>query len=221
VLFVRRPERRRSDSVYVFWGASAEVGSWLSSTRLGDHTALLELDFEQPGEAVGHPLLLVCMHGKHDACCARQGRPLYEAVRDLVDDDWVWQCSHVGGDRFAGNLVCLPDGVYYGRVGPGDAWAVLEEHLAGRVHLDFYRGRSCHPFALQAAERAVREATGLTGLDDVRLASTSPVLFRAGAAEYELEVVAQQGELAQLTCSAPALRHPRHYVARILRGPDA
>ena len=37
---------------------------------------------------------------------------------------------------------------------------VLEAALAGRVHLPHYRGRSCHSFAAQAAERAVREETG-------------------------------------------------------------
>jgi hypothetical protein len=221
VLLVRRPERRRAEGTTVFWGVSAEAGSWLSATTLDDQAALLELDFEHPGDAVGHPVFLVCTHGKHDACCARHGRPLYEAVSELVDEGWAWQCSHVGGDRFAGNLVCLPEGVYYGRVGPGDAWVVLDEHLSGRVHLPTYRGRSCHSFPVQAAERAVREAAGLTGLDEVRLLSRSPLRFRAGADEYELEVTAWRGRLAQLTCNAEALSRPRRYAARILRGPIA
>ena len=108
---------------------------------------------------LAHPLLLVCTHGKHDACCAKYGLPVYEAMRDLVDEGWLWQCSHVGGDRFAGNVVCLPEGVYYGRVGAGDALALVEEHLAGRVQLDLYRGRSCYSFRVQAAERAVRASS--------------------------------------------------------------
>src|SRR3990170_4947419 len=49
-------------------------------------------------------------------------------------------------DRAAGNVVVLPDGLYYGRVEPADVWALADEQLAGRVLLDRYRGRSCYTF---------------------------------------------------------------------------
>jgi hypothetical protein len=217
VLFIRRRERRASDGIHVFWGSSAARGSWLSSGVVGVYPDLLGLDFVEPSDEATHPLLLVCTHGKHDACCARQGLPAYEALRELVDEGWVWQCSHIGGDRFAGNVVCLPEGVYYGRVGAGDALALLEEHLAGRVHLDLYRGRSCYSFRVQAAERAVRVASGAFGLADLDLRSRSPIVFRVGDREYEVEVDVELGELAQLTCNADGLSRPRRYVARILR----
>ena len=42
----------------------------------------------------------------------------------------TWEVSHVGGDRFAANLLVLPDGLYYGRVTPDDAPAVAAPHLA-------------------------------------------------------------------------------------------
>src|SRR5205823_14758202 len=54
---------------------------------------LLDLDLTSPGEPVAHPLLLVCAHGKHDRCCARLGRPLYEALAEQAEEGWVWQCS--------------------------------------------------------------------------------------------------------------------------------
>ena len=217
VLFVRRPERRREPGLHVFWGSSSEQGSWLSGALLEGHTQLLELDLETPGDPVGHPLLLVCTHGKHDRCCARYGRPLYEAVAEQAEEGWAWQCSHVGGDRFAGNLVVLPEGLYFGRVDPGDAWVVLDEYLSGRIHLPAYRGRSCHPFAVQAAERAVRERTGATGLDDVELVSLEPIRFRAGSRVLEVDVERSLGELTYLTCSADQLRHPRRFAAGSLR----
>ena len=82
--------------------------------------------------------------------------------------------SHVGGDRFAGNLVCLPDGLYFGRVGPDDVARPRRRYLDGRIRLDLYRGRSCYSFPVQAAEAHVREATGLTGLNDLRLVGVAP-----------------------------------------------
>jgi hypothetical protein len=217
VLFIRRRERRASDGIHVYWGSSAAGVPWLSSTVVGAYPDLIGLDFADPGDAVDHPLLLVCTHGKHDACCARYGLPAYEAMRELVDEGWVWQCSHVGGDRFAGNVVCLPEGVYYGRVDAGDALALLDEHFAGRVHLDLYRGRSCYSFRVQAAERAVRASSGMLRLGDLELRSTSPILFRAGGREYEVEVLVELGDFAQLTCDSAGLSRPRRYVARILR----
>src|SRR5688572_8848066 len=217
VLFIRRRERKAADGIHVYWGSSAQQAAWLSSAVVDGYEELLDLDFADPGDMPTHPLVLVCTHGKHDACCAKHGLPVYEAMRDLVDEGWLWQCSHVGGDRFAGNVVCLPEGVYYGRVGPGDALGLVEEHLAGRVQLDFYRGRSCYSFRVQAAERAVRLASRAAGLDELELRSTSPIVFRAGETEYEVEVAVEQGDLAQLTCNAAGLSRPRRYVARILR----
>ena len=221
VLFVRRPERRRGDTHAVFWGTSPECGARLYRAEIERWEDLLSLDFEAPGAPVPHPLLLVCTHGKHDRCCARLGRPLYEALHEQADEGWVWQCSHVGGDRFAGNLVCLPEGLYFGRVRPGDAWSVLDEYLAGRIELAHYRGRSCYPFGVQAAELALRERTGLTGLDDLELVSVEPIRFRARGRVYEVEVSREPSALTYLTCDAETLRRPRRFAAGILREPAA
>jgi hypothetical protein len=221
IVFVRRTERRREDGLLAFRITSREDDASARRLELERHDDLLALDLDTAGERVDHPLLLVCTHGKHDACCARRGRPLYEAVADQVEPAWAWQCSHVGGDRFAGNLVVLPAGLYLGRVEPAEAWETLDEVLAGRIPLGHYRGRSCHPFAVQAADRAVRVATGLLGVDDVRLdeARAEPdgwrVRLKTTRGElWEVEVERRDGPLTQLTCSSPGLRHPRHFAAR-------
>jgi hypothetical protein len=218
LLFVRRTERRGRPQLAVMWGSSPEHGGRVFGAEIESYEDVLHLDLTAPGEPLADPLLLVCTHGKHDPCCARHGRPLYQALAELAGDEWVWQVSHVGGDRFAGNLVVLPDGLYYGRVGPGEAWSVLEEHLAGRIDLAHYRGRSCYPFATQAAERVVRETGALTGIADLELVGERPVVvFRGGGRLFEVDVTAAPGALSYLTCSSETLRHPRHYAARILR----
>ncbi len=174
------------------------------------------------GEPLEHPLLVVCTHGKRDRCCARYGRPLYDALSEQAEEDWIWQSTHVGGDRFAGNVVCFPHGLYYGRVAPDAAWALLDEHLAGRIYLDRFRGRCCYPFPVQAAARAVRVDTGLNELEDLALAGLErtgrgrwrvSLRVRATEAVHVREVAEEQGELTYLTCSADTLRHPRRFVA--------
>jgi hypothetical protein len=220
LLFVRRPHRREHPSLSVFWGSSPERGGELFHAEVDRYDDLLDLDLTARGaDRLGHPLLLVCTHGKHDRCCARYGRPLYEALEDQAEGDWVWQSSHLGGDRFAGNVVFLPEGLYFGRVAPVDAWSVLDEYLAGRIELEHYRGRSAYSFGEQTAEVAVRRAAGLPGLDDLELVEheSEHVRFRAGARDFDVAVSYEPGALTYLTCSAEALRHPRHYAAEILR----
>jgi hypothetical protein len=219
ILFIRRGERRAADGIVVFVARSGPGERELRCVELERYDDLMGVDLETAGEPVDHPLFLVCTHGKHDRCCARYGRPLYDAVREVVDDGWAWQCSHVGGDRFAGNLVTLPDGVYSGRVEPPDAWPVVEAALQGRVHLPSYRGRSCYGFAAQAAERAVREKTGLLGVDDVVVRSISgeegswTAEVDAGGAGYEVDVRLELGEVTHLTCASEQLKRPKRYVA--------
>jgi hypothetical protein len=218
LLFIRRTERRGRAELRVIWGSSPERGARLFHEAFESYDDLLGLDLTAPGPPHDLPVLLVCTHGKHDPCCARHGRPLYQALSELVEEEWVWQVSHVGGDRFAGNLVVLPHGLYYGRVAATEAWSVLDEYLAGRIDLAHYRGRSAHSFAVQAAERVVREDTGLTGIDDLELVAERPlVAFRGGGRRFEVDVTAAPGPLTYLTCSSEALRRPRHYAARILR----
>jgi Sucrase/ferredoxin-like len=182
---------------------------WLERRRLDDPAELLELDMakvtagERPGfgEPVSEGVYLVCTNGRHDRCCATYGRPLALALAE-GHGDLVWESSHVGGDRFAGNLVCLPSGHYFGRVGPGEAERVLGLHRKGVIDLDHYRGCCIDPPTVQAAEWFARRATGLLGIGDLDLlgrerleaeveavrfrlagAGTVRVLLRAGRAD--------------------------------------
>jgi hypothetical protein len=226
LLFIRRPDRRGRPELIVFVADSRPGDERLVRLELEDYEDLRGIELAREahagegarGEPVNQPLFIVCTHGKHDRCCARQGRPLYEALRDELHADWVWQATHVGGDRFAGNLVCLPEGLYYGRVERPDALAIVDEHLARRIALERYRGRSCYPFSVQAAERAVRVEAGLLGIDDVTLLSVEAVgrsgrRIRFAATStgdvHELAVVTELGEEVPLTCDATEPKRPR------------
>jgi Sucrase/ferredoxin-like len=217
LLFVRRPDRRGRPELLAFAAASRPGATTVTKTELEGYDDLRGLDL-LAGKPAGHPLFLVCTHGKHDPCCARYGRPLYEALRDELEPDWVWQVSHIGGDRFAGNLVCLPEGLYYGRVERETAGSVVDEHLARRIQMASYRGRSIYGFAVQAAERAVREQTGLLGIDDLVLERVEPghgsirVAFAAGGRTHEVRVDRVAGDLTRLTCSSGSLERPPRFV---------
>ena len=217
LLFIRRPDRRRKPELVAFAASSRPGEESLTRFEFEAYEDLRGVDL-RAGEPAAQPIFLVCTHGKHDPCCARHGRPLYEALRDELDPDWVWQVTHIGGDRFAGNLVCLPEGIYYGRVGREAAGSVLDEHLARRVHLDFYRGRSIYTFPVQAAELSIREETGLIGIDDLTLRNVKRVdtswnvSFDAPGRSHTVQVEEGRGDRTRLTCSSEALKRPRRYV---------
>lgn len=220
LLFIRRPDRRGHDSLSVYVADSREGSERLGHLELSHHEELRTMNPWNEATPLDEPLFLACTHGKHDPCCARYGRPLFEALNEQLAAESAWQSTHVGGDRFAGNLVCLPHGVYYGRVERDDVPTVVDEYLAGQLSLAHYRGRSCWPFAVQAAERRVRAEEGLTRLDDLSLRSVEEtgdrrwtIGFATPEGDRELVVVAELGELTQLTCSSDVAKRPVRYVA--------
>jgi hypothetical protein len=230
LLFVKKPERRAQAGRQVFFGTSRPGRERFFQLEVEHQSDLLGFDFatalaEGSTAPLDGPLFVVCTHGKRDRCCARQGRPLYDALRAETDTARVWQSTHVGGDRFAGNVVALPHGLYYGRVAPADTKALVEAQAAGTVDLERYRGRSAFSFPVQAAEHAIRESEGLLGIDDLAFVSVDSedaawrVRFRApDAAVHEVEVVALRAdEPAYLTCEAAEAKRALRYDATAQR----
>ena len=230
LLFVKRPERRSHKRRMLYVGSCRPGEERFYGLEFDHHDDLVGYDFASalldgstPGVPVEHPLFVVCTHGKRDRCCAKYGRPLYDRLKSKVDPEWVWQSTHVGGDRFAGNVVVLPEGLFFGRVGEQDLDPILDDYFDGRIHLERYRGRSAYTFGVQAAELAVREETGLTGVHDVEFLRASRegddrwlVTLRAAGREYAAEAWAELGEdPVYMTCSSVTPQRPRRFRARL------
>ncbi|MBM7804802.1 hypothetical protein JOD57_000639 [Geodermatophilus bullaregiensis] len=224
VLLVRRPGDRLADSgrrwAYAD-GRPGHEGLWWSVR--GEDADLLDAPWDgSVGERAHGPAYLVCTHGQHDACCALRGRPLARALPAPGPAD-VWECSHLGGCRFAGNVLVLPHGFAYGQV-PGDGTDLVAAHSRGQVALPWLRGRAGLPMPAQAAQGAAREDLGLLGVDDLPLRSShrlpgSDAEETAGVERFEVVLAGPDGdvvvrvesrpsdEAAQLTCRA---LHPAH-----------
>jgi len=231
VLLIRRPAGRTSDGTHVYAAHTGVRSRWLQSFVVDAPQAVLDLDLEplRRGQGVGgrpedDALLLVCTNGRHDPCCAEFGRPVARALASAWGD-LVWEVSHIGGDRFAGNVVTLPDGIYYGGLDADRAVHVAQAHLAGHLELDAYRGRSAHPFVVQAAEHFLRRDHGLTGLDAVRWTDREAlahdrwrITFVTPVGMVAVDVqVGRDDEPRQLTCRAPQLARPPRYELLALR----
>jgi hypothetical protein len=165
VQMIRRPGRRVGPgrSLYVGWTAGAEP--WLRRGSRPDDVDGLDLEKLAAGSAPGfgsevsEPVFLVCAHAQRNACCARFGGPLAQALAARYPGQ-VYQTTHVGGHRFAANLVILPHGLYYGPVGLDSAVSAIGAYERGQVTAERYRGRAGQPRAAQEAEHEVLARTG-------------------------------------------------------------
>ncbi len=217
VLLARRPDRYRStvDGHRLLAAYPHPTRSRLEGTTLHSLGDVLDLDLgalRQQGSlglpALHGPVFGVCTHGRHDACCAELGRPVAAALAERHPEE-TWEVTHIGGDRFAGNMVVLPQGLYYGRMTPAAAVTVADEVRAGRLELEHLRGRTCLAMPVQAAEIALRRRLDVTEESAVRVTGRSVedevtrATFRAGDREYAVRVRTTRGpERSLLTCRA-------------------
>ncbi len=193
-------------------------------SSLDELPALMDQRLDGFGAPLSDPILLVCTNGKRDACCALRGRALMAA---LAPDhaERTWECTHLGGHRFAGNLVCLPDGIVYGRVSPADGPRLADAYLDGRLDPALLRGRSPWPAPVQVAEQALRQATGLAGVAAVTLVTAdvdgdgARVTLRAGGVTHRYELRAEVGEPRMISCRAEEPEQPIHW--RVVSPADA
>lgn len=154
------------------WLAHTAIGATeMHQARITDTDVLTELDVRafaagtmpNLGFPSSTPTLFVCTNGRRDACCALLGRKALEGI----DDVDVWECSHLGGHRFAATAVLLPWGYVYGHVTAEAVRQIMAEARAGRVYIPGLRGRSALSRTAQAAEILVRRAFDIVGPDDL------------------------------------------------------
>lgn len=215
VLLIRRPGRRSEPGVAVFAASVQPRAVWMERAHFDTPEEVCDLDAAAlgAGQSLGltrtvEPLFLVCTHGRHDACCAEKGRPVAAALA-VAEPDATWEVSHIGGDRFAGNVLVLPDGLYYGRLDPEAAARMAQKHRAGALDLSHLRGRSSYPFDVQAAEVQLRDRLQTYGRDELtwvsrdREGELSVVVFEVtGRGRWRIVVRQGQARSTQLTCGA-------------------
>ena len=108
--------------------------------------------------AVQKPVILVCGHGARDSRCGVMGPLLQRQFQDCLKDEGVdaivAQITHIGGHKFAGNVilyvppsaadsgnVLAGKNIWYGRVEPQHCEGIVKETiLGGNVIEELYRG---------------------------------------------------------------------------------
>ena len=168
---IRRPGRRPVTPRWRWFIAQSGEGAealFAGEVDAPEQYLDIALDGSDGGASAG-PLVAVCAHGKHDQCCAVRGRGATAAIAARYPES-TWECSHLGGDRFAATMLVLPEGLCYGRVDSTDAAHLVALHVDGRLDNEFLRGRTSLPHAVQAAQYFARRASG-----DDRINALSPL----------------------------------------------
>jgi len=228
ILLIRRHASQSQTGVRVMCSYTSPTKKWLEEFRLDSIGDLFDLDLSplRRGASVGGNSLsqnrfFVCTHGKHDPCCAKYGRPVAAAL----EREWperTWETSHIGGDRFAGNVLVLPLGIYYGRVEPLEAVSLMEQLDRGHLSLDHYRGQSAFAFGVQAAEWWARKEHQWLQLEDLSLvehhelegAESLTTFITKSGKNVEVRLIVTQAPARTLTCRAARASSPPRYQIR-------
>lgn len=157
---------------------------------------------------------LVCTHGRRDRCCSLYGTGLFSAL-DKSYGGQTWQCSHLGGHRFAATALHLPSGYLWGRLSQEDApeLATLGAAQAPLPLEDKLRGHSGLSAQAQLIDLALRRKQGRWEQScDAALWSLPEDQQRhrfAGVGELQIEQGAPREVYGSCGDLAPKLRTPR------------
>ena len=198
VLLIRRAGRHPSAAPGT--GTSRPMAWALADTSPGvecvqwgtchDPAELLSLDLTAalPDSATGpRRLALVCTNGKRDQCCAVRGRPVAAAIAATGWD--TWECSHLGGHRFAATIMLLPTGDMFGWLDPESAVEVIRRFDAGQLAASHYRGRCGQSAPVQAALHAAAVRLGDFRRDAIRDSRASRLPAGGDADRWEVEII--------------------------------
>lgn len=93
----------------------------------------------------------VCVHGERDPRCGQCGPPIMETLEEYLSSQnltskWhVNPCSHVGGHRYAANLLVYPGGHWYGYVTPEAVKEIVDHAVKGKIFQPLFRGQMSPP----------------------------------------------------------------------------
>ena len=113
--------------------------------------------------------VLVCTHGRRDACCGTFGTRLAHSLPGMGAGVRVWRTSHTGGHRFAPTALLLPEGTMWAYLDSDRLVGISDRTLDLDEAARLYRGcTGLDGPEVQAAEREALRAVGWSWLDHRR-----------------------------------------------------
>lgn len=177
--------QKETSDIVLFFAVAFEHDQRLYRIPLENYDQILKLSWK---DIIAHKpeyqkyltddaIYLICTNAQHDPCCGERGQALFD---QYSHNEQVWQCSHLGGDRFAANMVSLPTGSYYRRVDADALRNIIATEQKNRVHISNFAGRSCYERITQVAFYYLLKTYPETTINDWTFKNkeeTEPLLF--------------------------------------------
>ena len=143
-----RSERNQNDPLTCF---IANDGA-LFRHEFVEYEEIIKMNpFEDTTEPQAETHYFVCVNGQRDLCCSRLGSVAYREIRQICPDR-CWRTTHLGGHRFAPNILVLPDNLLYGRVFSDVLPDFVEQVENGNLYKPLLRGRGIYAPEEQVCE---------------------------------------------------------------------
>jgi len=171
-----RNEDKSNDHINLYIAITKETDKKVYEYRVKSYQDILNIDFDSEmsdKHLTSKPLMLVCTHGSYDNCCGEKGLELFYHLSKKEKYFKVWQTTHLGGHRFAANILILPGGIYYGRINRDNYKKIKNSYINNKLEIDLLRGRCFYHPDVQAAEYYLRSELNYSYLNNLYLISKS------------------------------------------------
>ncbi|XP_050368531.1 uncharacterized protein LOC126786677 [Argentina anserina] len=167
--------------------------------------------------------VFVCSHGSRDRRCGVCGPPLISRFREEIElhglqgKASVRSCSHIGGHKYAGNVIIFGSkinkevtGHWYGYVAPEDVPQLLEQHIGRGEIVDWlWRGQMGLSEEQQKKSHELRfHLNGETNVEKTELTQTNERGMDTGQCRSQNEIggcCQENGSGSSSCCQTPLL----------------
>lgn len=146
-----RQRRRKTDPLTLMTCQDGVLRKHL----MDDYDELASIDIYNSDLSICEEIsYFVCTHGARDKCCSKYGIPTWQML-DSLSHGRAWQTTHLGGHRYATNVLVLPTGHSYGRVMVDETEEFFKTVEEGSISIKHLRGNSALPKEAQVCECAM------------------------------------------------------------------
>lgn len=187
LLLIKRDNPKNINKINVFAIYNDYNNLSINHFMINAYSEFLEMDLEEIFKKNNYSdsFYLVCTNGKKDKCCGKFGMKIY---KDLISKNAdVWQCTHVGGDRFAPNIIAIPSLINYGHVENEDLQEIIDCTNKKEVYLKKYRGSSSLSLYNQAAEGFIRERYNIKDFKILKFINSERINAKQILSQFNIE----------------------------------
>ncbi|HMJ46664.1 MAG TPA: sucrase ferredoxin [Ferruginibacter sp.] len=189
IVLIKKSNNTSLNTINLFAINNREVNPFINHIIIDNYWDILNINISElfsNSTVINKSLYLVCTNGKKDKCCSKFGLPIYNQMSLILDN--VWQCTHIGGDRFAPNVIHFPYSHFYGHLKLDTLHEFIQKTSENQIYIRSYRGRGCYNANAQIAEYYLRKFTNNFNFDSFILKAIDNVVSGMFSVKFTTEI---------------------------------